>query len=388
MIKRPRFLKLLSDSLLRSPVTALLGPRQCGKTTLARSIVAARDDAVLLDLEDPAVLESLQSPKTVLSPLRGLIVLDEIQRRPDLFPLLRVLVDRIPLPAKFLVLGSASPDMLRQTSESLAGRVEFVEMAGFDLTEVGPQAVEDLWVRGGFPRSYLAGSAEDSILWREDFLRTFLERDLRAMGVDVPALVLRRFFTMVAHYHGQTWNGAEVAGSLGINDVTARRYLDLLAGSYMVRLLPPWFENVGKRQRRAPRIYLRDTGILHSILGLGDRTSLLGHPKCGASWEGLALEQVLCLLPRAEAYYWAVHSGPELDLLLVHRGRRVGVEFKFADAPTLSRQLRTAFADLKLESLWIVYPGERRYALKERVEALPLVEVPLVLPELLTSRRP
>lgn len=382
MIKRLELLKSLEESLGRSPATALLGPRQCGKTTLARFFSADRPGTTFFDLEDPAVVEALERPKTVLEPLEGLVVLDEIQRCPDLFPLLRVLLDRTPLPARFLILGSASPDMLRQTSESLAGRVELVEMAGFDLTEIGAARAQDLWLRGGFPRSHLAESLENSLRWREDFIRTFLERDLRAMGVNVPALTLRRFWTMVAHCHGQTWNSSQIAGSLGINDVTARRYLDLLAGAYMVRLLPPWFENVAKRQRRMPKVYLRDSGILHALLGIKDRESLLSNPKCGASWEGFALEQVLHLVPRADAYYWAVHSGPELDLLLLHRGRRVGVEFKFTDAPALSRPMRTAFDDLKLERLWVVYPGDQHYSIDDGVDALPLASVPDVIPRI------
>ena len=374
-------MQLMVESLRRSPIAALLGPRQCGKTTLARAFVERRENenTAFFDLEDPEAIEALEHPKTVLQPLQGLVVLDEIQRRPEMFPVLRVLADRSPLPARFLILGSASPEMLRQTSESLAGRVALIEMSGFDLTELGAAALGQLWVRGGFPRSYLAASEEESLLWREDFVRTFLERDLPALGAGVSPLVLRRFWTMVAHYHGQTWNGSEIAASLGVTDVTARRYLDLLAGAYMVRLLPPWFENVGKRQRRAPKVYLRDSGVLHCLLGIKDRQGLVSHPKCGASWEGFALEQTLQVVPRAEAYYWAVHSGPELDLLLVHRGRRVGVEFKFADAPNLSRSLRTAIADLKLERLWVIYPGDKRYPLADKVEVIPLLDVPEVL---------
>ncbi len=375
---------LLEEGVRRSPVTALLGPRQCGKTTLARDFAGARANAVFFDLEDPAVLEAFQNPMAVLGPLEGLVVLDEVQRRPDLFPVLRVLTDRTPSRARFLILGSASPEMLRQTSESLAGRVTLVEMAGFDLTEVGPSAQEQVWLRGGFPRSYLAASLEDSLVWREDFVRTFLERDLHAMGLNLPPIVLRRFWTMIAHYHGQTWNAAQIAGSLGINDTTARRYLDVLDGAYMVRTLAPWFENLAKRQRRAPKVYVRDSGILHALLGITDREALMRHPKCGASWEGLALEQVLRLAPRAETYYWAVHNGPELDLLLIHRGRRIGVEFKFADAPAASPTLHTVLGDLALERLWVVYPGDRRYALGDRVEALPLAAAAETIPAFLS----
>lgn len=358
----------------RAPVTALLGPRQCGKTTLARAFAQTHAPTAFFDLEDPAVLVSLEQPMTVLGSLRGLVVLDEIQRRPDLFPVLRVLADRDPSPARFLVLGSASPDLLRQSSESLAGRIEYLEMDGFDLSEVGPEHRDLLWIRGGFPRSFLASGTEASLVWREDFLRTLVERDLPQMGVGVPALILRRFWSMVAHHHGQTWNSREIAGSLGVSDVTARRYLDLFSGAYMVRQLQPWFENLAKRQRRAPKTYLRDSGLLHALLGIHDLPALHAHPKCGASFEGFALEHVLRHHPRAEAFYWAVHSGPELDLLLLERGRRLGFEFKYADAPALTSSMVSAVADLRLDSLTVVYPGTRRYPLADAVEVVPIGE--------------
>jgi predicted AAA+ superfamily ATPase len=365
-------LKTIQTSVRRNPVTALLGPRQCGKTTLAQAFAATQRKSVVFDLEDPAALLGLEQPKTVLGHAEGLVVIDEIQRRPDLFPILRVLADRKPNPAKFLLLGSASPDLLRQTSESLAGRIEFIEMGGFDLTETGAKSLPALLQRGGFPRSFLAETEADSLAWRENFLRTFLERDLPQMGVNIPALTLRRFWTMMAHYHGQTWNSAEVAAAMGMNDVTARRYLDLLAGAYMVRLLPPWFENLGKRQRRAPKAYVRDSGLLHVLLGIRDRHQLFAHPKCGASFEGF---EVLRLLPGAETYYWSVHSGPELDLFVIHHGRRLGFEVKFGDAPELTSSMTTAMADLKLERLWVVYPGERSYPLAKKIEVVPAAEL-------------
>lgn len=371
MLPRATLMAALAAAVRRSPITALLGPRQCGKTTLALEY-AESQRATVLDLEDPNTLGALDNPYTLLSSLEGLVIIDEVQRRPELFPVLRVLADRKGQRARFLLLGSASPDLLRQSSESLAGRIAFVEMSGFDLTEVGPDDQDRLWLRGGFPRSFLAVDDVDSFAWREDFVRTFLERDLVQMGLSLPALLLRRFWTMVAHYHGQTWNSSEVAGALGVNDTTARRYLDVLAGSYMVRVLPPWFENVGKRQRRAPKVYLRDSGLMHTLLGLHGLTDILSHPKAGASWEGFALEQILRLVATRDAYYWAVHGGAELDLLVHRSGKRVGFEFKRADTPELTRSMQTAFDDLSLDRLWVIFPGERTYDLGKRITALPL----------------
>lgn len=375
MLNRPSLQLAIEQSLRRNPVTAILGPRQCGKTTLARAAAEGRDDVTLFDLEDPAVLASLSEPATVLRPLDGLIVIDEIQRQPNLFPLLRVLADRTPLKARFLILGSASPDLVRKSSESLAGRVEFIDMGGFDLWETGADALSNLWWRGGSPRSFLAATDEDSAAWREQFVRTFLERDIPQLGLNIPALLLRRFWTMVAHYHGQVWNSAEVAGSLGVNDTTARRYLDILAGTFMVRLLPPWFENVGKRQRRAPKVYLRDSGLLHTLLGVPSADALRSHPKCGASWEGFALEMALRVVPTAELYFWAVHSGPELDLLAFVRGKRLGIELKFADAPAATKSMHESMRLLSLERLLVVYPGERRYPIGAGMEVVPLAEL-------------
>jgi len=372
MILRSKLIDSIEIALNRNPVTAILGPRQCGKTTVARSLCSMpRRENSYFDLEDPSILESFQNPMTLLRDLTGIIVIDEIQRRPDLFPALRVLADREPSPAKFLVLGSASPDLIRQSSESLAGRVEFVEMSGFYSREVGTDMWRKLWWRGGFPRSFLAEADADSSAWREQFVRTFMERDLAQLGLSMPPLMLRRFWTMVAHYHGQTWNSSEVAASMGINDHTSRRYLDILAGAYMIRLLPPWHENISKRQRRMPKVYFRDTGILHSLLGISDSDSLLSHPKCGASWEGFALEEILRIVPSRDAFYWAVHSGPELDLLIFRNNRRIGFEFKFADAPKLTPSMQDAMRHLSLDHLWVVYPGNLRYALTDGIEALP-----------------
>jgi predicted AAA+ superfamily ATPase len=373
MIDRRQLVGAVETALRRNPISAILGPRQCGKTTLARMIAAAHKPSEYFDLEKPAVLSALDRPMALFEGIRGLIIIDEIQRRPELFPILRVLADRAADPARFLILGSASPDLIRQSSESLAGRIEFIETAGFDLRETGTGQWRTLWSRGGFPRSYLAASDADSYAWREQFIGTFLERDIPQLGLNLPALVLRRFWTMVAHYHGQTWNSSEIAASLGVSDHTTRRYLDILAGTYMVRVLAPWHENLAKRQRRAPKVYLRDSGLLHALLGITGMEALWHHPKYGSSWEGFALDQVLRSIAGRDVYYWAVHGGPELDLLVFRDGRRIGFEFKFADAPKMTPMIRVAVEDLRLDRLWIVYPGEQRYSLADKVEALPLI---------------
>ena len=376
MIQRPGWMSALKTALRRNPVVALLGPRQCGKTTLARQYSAGVPGVCYFDLEDPAVLESLTNPMAVFGDLRGLAIIDEVQRRAELFPALRVLVDRPRNPLRFLILGSASPDLLRQSSESLAGRIEYVEMGAFNLSECGPGNWKKLWWRGGFPRSYLARSNRDSDAWREQFTRTFLERDIGQLGFNIPALTLRRFWIMAAHYHGQTWNSSEIAGSLAVSDATVRRYLDLLAGAYMVRILPPWFENLAKRQRKAPKIYFTDSGLLHTLLEIREPQRLLTHPKCGASWEGFAMQQVLAFLRGRQVYYWSVHNGPELDLLYLAGAKRFGFEFKFSDAPTVSASMKFAMENLKLQELRVVYPGTRTYTLAENIEALPLKSIP------------
>lgn len=362
---------LVSRAVKRSRVVALLGPRQCGKTTLAREFVRV-DSPNYFDLEDPAGLARLSEPETALRPLRGLVVIDEVQRRPELFPLLRVLADRRPLPARFLILGSASPELLRQSSETLAGRMETVPLEGFRLADVGAARQGRHWLRGGFPRSFIARSEADSLAWRRQFVQTFLERDIPQLGVQVPASALRRFWHMLAHHHGQIWNAAEFARSLGFGEATARRYLDLLSGVFMVRQLPPWFENLGKRQVKSPKIYVRDSGLLHSLLGITSRQALEMHPKIGASWEGYAIEEVLKAMQPDEAYFWATHQGAELDLLLFKNGRRIGVECKRADSPTLTPSMRIAIADLKLDRLQVVYPGTRSYSLAAGVDVVPL----------------
>ncbi len=351
----------------------LLGPRQCGKTTIARQVIEGVA-STYFDLEKPTDLARLEQPMTALEPLRSLVVIDEVQRRPDLFPVLRVLLDRHPVRARFLVLGSASPELLQQSSETLAGRVALVEMSGFTLDEVKQRDATRLWLRGGFPRSFLARSEEASFAWREDFIRTFLERDLAQLGVRTPALTMRRVWTMLAHYSGGIWNASEIGRSLGEAHTTVRRHLDALAGALVVRVLEPWFENVGKRQVKAPKVYIRDTGILHTLLGIRSRSELDGHPKIGGSWEGFVIEQILARLLHPSHYYWRTQAGAELDLLLFLRGRRVGVEIKRSDAPAMSPSMVSALQDLSLDRLLVIYPGAERYSLGPRVEVLPLAD--------------
>ncbi len=380
-ISRLSALAGIRRALAMNPVVALLGPRQCGKSTLARQIAAGGLPALFLDLEDPADLALLDHPMQALASHRGLVVLDEVQRRPDLFPVLRVLADRRPLPARFLVLGSASVELLRQSSESLAGRISFIDLVGFTLEESGPANVARLWQRGGFPRSFLAPSEARSVAWRDDFIRTFVERDLGQLGFNLPAAAVRRFWTMLAHYHGQTWNASEIGRSLGVSDQTTRTYLDALTGALFVRQLAPWFENLGKRQTKAPKIYIRDSGLFHTLMGIPDRRTLLSHPKLGASWEGFALDQVIGRFPTRDTYFWQTHAGAELDLLLIRRSRRLGFEFKFTDTPATTKSMRVAMADLKLDHLWVVHPGTHRYLLDKNIEAIGLTE-------LLTSTKP
>jgi uncharacterized protein len=386
MIRRAEALARVREGLRRSRVVALVGPRQCGKTTLARELVPAGSPRYF-DLENPRSLARLDEPMTALERLRGLVVIDEIQRRPELFPVLRVLADRKPLPARFLVLGSASPELLRQSAESLAGRIEVVTLSGFSLGEVGANALDRLWLRGGFPPAYLARSAEDSFAWRRELVLTFLERDLPQLGVSVPAAALLRFWNMLAHYHGGIWNAAEFARSLGVSEPTVRRYLDLLSGLFMVRQLPPWHENIGKRQVKSPKVYVRDSGLLHQLLGVKTEAELLDHPRCGASWEGFAIEETLKAIRPDEACFWATHTGAELDLLLLKDGRRLGVEVKRADAPRLTPSMRAALHDLRLEQLVVLYPGATRYPLADRVTVLPLEEVASGLASLFPRRR-
>lgn len=370
MIQRPDYLLRLKTALGRSPVTALLGPRQCGKTTLARQL-SEHQKSTFFDIESLPDRRRLQNPELMLGSLTDLVVLDEIQEMPELFQVLRVLVDRPDNQARFLILGSASPEIIKSASESLAGRLEFIELQGFDLSETGTNSWEKLWLRGGFPRSFLADSEEDSLAWREGFIRTFLERDIPQLGISIPSVTMRRFWTMLAHYHGQTWNAAEIGRSMGLSDKTVRSYLDILTGTFMIRQLQPWFENLGKRQVKSPKIYFRDTGLLHSLLDIPNGHNLLGHPKVGASWEGFVLEQAMQILhPNAE-YFWGTHAGAELDLVFQSGGNRYGIEIKFNEAPTLTPSMRIASSELSLEHLWIIYPGNETYPVMKNITALP-----------------
>lgn len=372
-LPRPHYLKAIRHVLEHNPVCALLGPRQCGKTTLAKQYAASRR-STYIDLESIAGRTQLAEPEFALSSFAGLVVIDEIQRMPELFSILRPLADRRPIRTRFLILGSADPSLIRGVSESLAGRVGFVDLGGFEVQEVGTSKLRRLWLRGGFPRSYLARTDADSFLRREDLIRTMLERELPQLGPRIPAETLRRFWMMLAHYHAQTWNGAELARALDSSEPTVHRYLDLLAGAFLVRQLQPWFVNVAKRQTRAPKVYLRDSGLLHALLGVRNWHDLLGHPKFGASWEGFALEQVLSVTGSRYAHFWGTHAGAELDLLLMHRGKHYGIEFKAGDAPRMTKSMHIALNDLQLERAWIIYPGVHTYPVHEKVEATSLPE--------------
>lgn len=379
-MRRSVLLRRISEELRVSKVVALLGPRQAGKTSLARQFCDESDlpfDAGLnyFDLEDPAHLERLRNPMFALESLRGLVVIDEIQLRPELFPVLRVLVDRVGSAASFLILGSASRDLIRQGAETLAGRIGFVEVPPFGLHET--QEMERLWMRGGFPLSFLAGLDADSWRWRGNYTQTFLERDIPALGIQIPSASLRRFWVMLAHYHGQNFNASEIGKSLGVADTTVKRYLDILTGTFMIRRLSPWFENLGKRQVKTPKIYFRDSGILHYLLGIPDMAAMVVHPKLGASWEGFALEQVIRLSGAGDgdAYFWGVHSQGELDLLLTRDGKRHGFEVKFTDHPKVTASQKLALESLRLDRLDIICPGDASYPLADKIHVTGLTRV-------------
>ena len=369
VVERDALFERIRRAIRANPVTALYGPRQCGKTAAARQI-AGETGAEYFDLEDPVSQRPLSEPMTALGSLRGLVVIDEVQRQPDLFPVLRVLADRKPLRARFLVLGSASPELLRQGSESLAGRIAFVEMGGFDRPEAGAAALRRLWWRGGFPRSFLARNDADSRTWLENFMRTFLERDIRGHGL----------WNMLADHHGQIWNASEISRSLGEAHTTVKRHLDLLTGALMVRQLQPWHENLAKRQVKSCKIYLRDSGLLHALLGIPSFRDLEGHPKIGASWEGFAIEEIVRRAGERNCYFWATQSGAELDLLVMAGGQRYGVEVKYSDAPGMTKSMRVALEDLGLKRLLVVYPGSQSYALNEKTMVIPLARIWSELP--------
>ena len=370
-VPRPRELEAVRAKIRRAPITALLGPRQCGKTTLAQSLKAEH----CFDLEDPRSLARLDEPQTALEGLIGTVVIDEVQRKPDLFPLLRVLADRQQA-TRYLLLGSASPELVKEVSESLAGRVAYHDLGPLAVDETGARGWRKLWLRGGFPRSYLADDDTASDLWREDFIRSHLERDIPALGISIPAETLRRFWVMVSHYHGQVLNLSELGRSFGVSDHTVRRYLEILSGTFMIRLLPPWHANVGKRLVKAPKLYIRDSGLFHALHTIATPLQLESHPKLGASWEGFAMEQAIRLMDVVHPYFWRTHTGAELDLVWQAHGALWGMEFKYQDAPRMTRSIRAVLRDLPLQHLWIVYPGPDRYQLDNAVSVLPVAEIP------------
>ena len=374
MIKRTKLIQKVQKAIRRNRVVVLLGPRQCGKTTLAREFLSA-EEKNYFDLEDTDDLTRLEDAKSELAGLRGLVVIDEIHRRPELFPLLRVLSDRKPLPAKFLILGSASPALLKQSSESLAGRVETIFMSGFSLAEATHRKLNTHWFRGGFPHSFLARTNEISYAWRKEFVQTFLERDVPQMGLNIPAPMFRRFWTMLAHSHGQIWNAADPASSLGISQPTVRKYLDHLDHLLMVRQLQPWHENLGKRQVKAPKVYVRDSGLLHLLLGIQNEKEFKDHPKRGASWEGYVIEELFKQVQPDDAYFWATHNRAELDLLFLKNGRKIGFEIKLSGRPSLTPSMRIAVHDLKLDKLFVIYPGKENYDLGERIRVISIFDL-------------
>jgi len=378
MIDRELHARQITGLLKRFPVVAILGARQVGKTTLAASIAPTVSNRISrFDLENPSDLARLADPMLALQEPKGLVVLDEVQRRPELFPVLRVLADRKPVRTRFLVLGSAAPDLLRQSSESLAGRIAYYELPGLAVREVGFEHADRLWVRGGFPKAFLARSDRESMEWRQAFIRTFLERDLPALGVNIAADTMRRFWSMLAHHHAQLWNASEIGRSFGVADTTVRNYLDKLTDALVVRQLKPWHENLGKRQVKSPKIFIRDSGLLHALLNLPTKRDIEGHPKLGASWEGFVIDQLVQQLSVSpdESYHWRTHQGAELDLLVVRGGVRLGFEVKRTVAPTLTPSMRSAMHDLKLKSLTVVHAGDQTFPLSKQVQAVAFRDV-------------
>jgi predicted AAA+ superfamily ATPase len=373
MIDRPKYLKQIRFQFDAHPVVAILGPRQCGKTTLARMYADrfVNETVTRFDLEDPTHLSRLESPKLALEDLQGLVIIDEVQRSPGLFEVLRVLVDREDNPAQFLILGSASRDLIRQSSETLAGRIGHIELTPFSLDEVGKNNLANLWFAGGYPPSFLAKSEQIGATWRKAYISTFLERDIPSLGFSIPPVSLRRFWMMLAHYHGQTMNYSEFGRSFGASDNTVRRYLDLLSSTFMIRQLPPWHENIKKRQVKAPKIYIRDSGIFHTLLGVEQYEALRFHPKLGPSWEGFALETIIRHYDAdpGDCYFWSVYGRAELDLLIFDGSRRIGLEIKHTDTPKITHSLRMAQDNLKIDELFIVYPGTERFPLDQGVYA-------------------
>lgn len=378
MLRRTERLAAIRDALKGYPVVALHGPRQSGKTTLAREIAKGRD-TTYFDLENPVDVGRLSAPMDVLQEARGLVVIDEVQRRPDLYPILRVLADRPRKPARFLLLGSASPELVKGVTETLAGRVAHIDLEGFDLREIGAARYDTLWIRGGLPPSFVARSEAASFDWRRNYILNLLRRDIPELGISIPSTALERFWTMLAHFHGGVWNGAEFARSMGTSEPTARRYLDILTGAYVARQLQPWYENLGKRQVKSPKVYVRDSGLLHALLFIRDRAELLGHVKCGASWEGFVVEQILSLAGDSGGYFWGTNQGAELDLFLIRHGKRFGFEVKMADAPGLTKSMAIAIEDLKLSRLFIIHHGTKSWRLAPPVEVVSIRDLPALL---------
>jgi len=372
---RLQILEQIAFEFQVNPIVAILGPRQAGKTTAAKRYIQQTDQIPVqnyFDLESARDIERLRDPLLALSSLSGLIVIDEVQYISELFPTLRVLVDDDTLDQRYLLLGSASGELLKETAETLAGRISYVELTPFSLPEITDLNI--LWIRGGFPKSYLAVNDKVSQAWRKSFIKTFLEKDIPKLGINIPAQNLRRFWMMLAHYHGCIFNASEIAGSLGLTDKTIRQYADILSGTFMIRQLQPWYANIGKRQVKAPKIYIRDTGILHALLGIYNMDELLVHPKLGASWEGFALEEII-RYHKAESedcYFWATHQGAELDLIIIQDGKHLGFEFKYSSSPKITKSMRIANQDLQLDSLTVVYPGNVDYALSENISAVGL----------------
>jgi len=383
MILRQAYLNRLEKAVARSPITALIGPRQVGKTTLAHQFSKGYVSTVF-DLESNSTVRTLENPELVLGSTSGLVVIDEVQRMPELFSVLRILADREHSETRFLILGSASPSIVKGVSESLAGRIELIDITGFDLQESGYGNLNELWCRGGFPRSFLATSNDSSIAWRKNFIRTFLERDIPQLGIRIPASALERFWHMLAHWHGQVWNASELGRSLGVGDKTMRSYLDILTGIFLIRQLQPWHANIAKRQVKAPKIYFRDSGLLHALLDIQGDQALYRHPKVGASWEGFIIEQILSCLDYPPAWFWSAHSGGEVDLLIQHNGYRLGFEVKFSESPKVSAILGKSATLIELDHLFVIYPGTRTYPVTERITVLPAVEIE-TLPRRLTE---
>lgn len=369
-IQRENLLENLKAGLNRSRCVAILGARQSGKSTLAKCFSKDFENVHFLDLEDPRDQARLQNPMLALSELEGLVIIDEIQRSPELFPILRVLLDRTPLPAKFLLLGSASPDLVRHSLETLAGRIEFLDIGGFNLQEVGD--MKKLWLQGGMPPAYLAESPENSAVWCDNYIRTFLERDLQVLGFNLPPETMRRFILMTSHFHGQTWNASRIAASMDISSPTAKRYLDIMSGAYIIRQLQPWYENLGKRLVKSPKIYFRDSGIFHTLSGIRSFNQLSSSPLFGASWEGFAIEQIVSVYGSRNVFFWGTQAGAELDLLLLQSGKRIGFECKVTESPSTTKSMRSAGKDLNLDCLFIVYPGNRSFPIDQKIRALSL----------------